>query len=96
MGDCPKCKTDSFVDEHCTVLFTLMDWKTTIAFMLVVASFGHLIGLPLRDVFACSFITAIPLCIRVLRKGYCERCDIEFTRSSKAPSEHSIRNPRAP
>jgi hypothetical protein len=75
---CPKCGSESHIQEHLTVLVGIEDWPTASLFTAVVVVMGNYLAIQSQVVAVAILIAIAPLFINFFKKYYCDACEIDF------------------
>jgi len=83
---CPKCGSESHIEEHLTVLVGIEDWPTATLFTAVVVVIGNFLAVQSHAVAVAILIAIAPLFINFFKKYYCDACEIDFRDEADEPA----------
>ena len=75
---CPHCRTQAFLSDRYSVLFSFDAWPFIFSISFVVLVASDLLVLDWLAASAFTFAAILPLTARILRKKACSQCGIEF------------------
>ncbi len=75
---CPKCQRKGGLSASYSVLITFEEWPNLVLVLLSVISLGVWLQAGLRAAIFAGGLAAIPTCVRLLKRQYCDCCHMEF------------------